>query len=158
MTLSISDVMKTDVRTVGPRMPVAELERTLISHRLSGFPVVEEEELVGVVSRSDIVRMLDVERAHEEQISDYYRTWVPETDAESIAGTGSRIGARMEGKVVADVMVKNVITCRAEQALREAAATLLEYDIHRLPITEKGRLVGIVTSMDLVRVIAEGRS
>jgi CBS domain-containing protein len=155
--LRVSDVMNSDVHTVAPEMPVAELEHAFLSHHVSGFPVVDRESLVGVVSRSDIVRMLDVERAHEGQISDYHRLWAPEPGAESIADTGSRIGARMEGKTVADVMVQSVIVCTPDQTLREVADILAKHDIHRLPVSAGDRLVGILTSMDLVRLIAEGR-
>lgn len=157
MTLRIADVMTTDVRTVDVKTPVAELERTLITRQVSGFPVVDAGNLVGLVSRSDIVRMLDVERAQEEQISDYHRMWAPENDAQASSDTGARIGARMEGKTAGDVMVKSVITCSPDQSLREAAIILAEHEIHRLPVVDGDKLVGILTSMDLVRVIAEDR-
>jgi CBS domain-containing protein len=41
--------------------------------------------------------------------------------------------------------------------VRDVAATLLARRVHRLPVVDGGRLVGIVTSMDLVRLIAEER-
>jgi CBS domain-containing protein len=54
------DVMATKVQTVASGMSVGELERELIARRVSGFPVVDDEALVGVVSRSDIVRAIVV--------------------------------------------------------------------------------------------------
>jgi CBS domain-containing protein len=140
-------------------MPLAELEHALIEHRVSGFPVVEDGDLVGVVSRSDIVRIIDVERSHDGQISDYYRLLsAPNADLalQVERATGARVGARIEGLTVADAMVKEVITADAASTLEHVAMLMVDRGIHRLPITEAGKLVGIVTSLDLVRQIAEG--
>jgi CBS domain-containing protein len=147
--------MNEDVRTVHPQMTVPDLERAFVTHKVGGFPVVEGDRLLGVVSRSDIVRMLDVERVLEDQISDYHRAWGPVDDSALQGGIGARIGARMEGRIVADVMIQRVLTCSPDQDVAEVAALLAREEIHRLPVSDAGRLVGIVTSMDLVRLIAE---
>lgn len=160
MTIRVRDAMETDLRTVGAGMPLTELERALIEQRVSGFPVVEDEQLVGVVSRSDVVRIIDVERSFDDQISDYYRVLhTPDADhaQEAEVAAGARVGARTEGLTVADAMVKSVITTDPEADLADVAKLMVDRGIHRLPVTEDGRLVGIVTSLDLVRQIAEGR-
>jgi CBS domain-containing protein len=54
-------------------------------------------------------------------------------------------------------MVKSILTARPDQSLGEVAQILTEHGIHRLPVVEGGELVGIITSLDLVRIIAEGR-
>jgi len=160
MTIRVRDVMETTVQTVGPGMSVTELERSLIEHHVSGFPVVDGGVLVGVVSRSDIVRTLNVERAYEEQVSDYYKQFSPGNEAtllDEVTRSGARVGARMEGLCVGDAMVKSVLTAGPDQDITDVAKLLVEHGIHRLPVTEDGVLVGIITSLDLVRVIGEGR-
>ena len=160
MTIRVRDVMRTKLQTVGPKMPLAELEGALIRHRVSGFPVVEDGRLLGVVTRSDIVRTLVVEHTFDEQISDYYDglSRMSEADvAEGVIEMGARVGARIEGMSVADVMVTNVITVAPEQSLVEVAELMVENGIHRLPVTEAGALVGMVTSLDLAGLIATGR-
>jgi CBS domain-containing protein len=158
--MRVRDAMETKLKTVRPRLPVTEFEQRLIEHRVGGFPVVEDGRLVGVVTRSDVVRTLNVERTYQEQISDFYNAVSPfsETDtAETVAQIGARIGARIEDMTVKDVMCKNVHTAEPDQTLEEIARIMVDNAVHRLPVTENGDLVGIITTLDLVRLIADGR-
>ena len=114
---------------------------------------------MGVVSRSDIVRIIDVERSFDEQISDYYRVLhAPDADQaqEAEVAAGERVGARIEGLTAADAMVKSVITTDPKADLADVAKLMVDRGIHRLPVTEDGKLVGIVTSLDLVRQTGDG--
>jgi CBS domain-containing protein len=160
MSWTARDVMRAEVRTVAPDMALSDLERRFLEEHVSGFPVVEGGRLVGVVSRSDVVRQLSVERSVAESLSDYYRdVGAFDEDAdESVASIGRQVGARIEGMRVADVMVHAAITGSPEEAVSDIARRLLERHIHRIPIVEAGRLVGIVTSLDLVRLFADGRA
>ena len=67
------DLMQSPVRTVRPEMSLADLERTFLEAGYSGFPVVDGGKLVGVVTRSDVVRRLSVEQNVGEMISDRHR-------------------------------------------------------------------------------------
>jgi CBS domain-containing protein len=160
MTMRVRDVMETKVLTVAPQITVTEFGQRLIEHRVSGFPVAEHGKLDGVATRSDIARTLNVERTYEEQLSDYYSdvSSPQETDlAESVVQMGARIGARIENMTVRDVMCKNVLTASPDQTLDEIARVMLDRGVHRLPVTENDNLVGIVTTLDLVRLVADGR-
>ena len=59
---------------------------------------------------------------------------------------------------VKDVMTHELITVSPADPLGVVARCLVEHGIHRLPVVDAGRLVGILTSLDLVRLIAEGRA
>jgi CBS domain-containing protein len=158
--MRVRDVMETKLQTVQPQLPVTEFEQRLIEHRVGGFPVVDDGKLVGVVTRSDVVRTLNVERTYEAQLSDFYNAVSPFSEAdieESVAQVGARIGARIEHMTVKDVMCKTVLTAEPEQTLEEISRVMVDNGIHRLPVTENGMLVGIVTTLDLVRLIADGR-
>lgn len=153
------DVMSSDVRTVEPEMRLSDLERALIEEGLSGFPVVDDGRLVGIVSRSDVVRQLCVEQSVAETLSDYYADLggCASGAEESFEEIGERVGKRIEGLRVKDVMIHELVTASPEDRLVDVASTLLERHVHRIPVVEGGRLVGIVTSMDLVRLFAEER-
>ena len=159
MTLKARDIMQSKVRTVGPDLPLPDLERKFISDRVSGFPVVRDQKLLGIVSRSDIVRQLCVEQSLAETISDFHR----EVEAfasdphRSFQDIARRVGQRIEHLTVKDVMIREVITVGPEQSLNELAQILCKHRIHRLPVTEGERLVGIITTLDLVRLFAEKR-
>jgi CBS domain-containing protein len=159
MALTARDVMTSPVRSVSPEMSLPDLERAFIESRLSGFPVVEEGKLVGMVSRSDIVRQLTVEQSVGEMLSDFYREYggrdtQPGNSLEAIA---QHIGGRLERYRVRDVMVPELLCAAPDEPLVALAQRLLEEGIHRLPVVQDGRLLGIVTSHDFVRLVAEGR-
>lgn len=159
MTLTARDVMSPKVSSVSPEMSLPDLERALIDERLSGFPVVEHGRLVGIVSRSDVVRQLCVEQTMAENLSDFYADPVGIVQAalESFEAIGQRVGTRIESLRVKDVMIHDLITVAPDAPLREVASTLVEGRIHRVPVVDASRLVGIVSSLDLVKLIAEDR-
>ena len=73
MDLTAVEVMHRSVQTVSPALTLAELERALVERRVSGFPVVDDDDqVVGVVTRADIVRKLHLEHEAAERISDYH--------------------------------------------------------------------------------------
>jgi CBS domain-containing protein len=153
------DVMQQDVHTVSPNMTLADLERQFCDSGQSGFPVVADAgRLVGVVSRSDIVRKLAVEQSYAEYESSWYWDVTGPPDPEqSLEDVALRVGRRLESMRVEDVMSHIPITVTGDTALEELARTLVDRRIHRLPVVEDGSLVGILTSTDLVRMIADGR-
>ena len=157
--LTVADVMQVVVKTVPSSMTLPDLEDQMLATGVTGFPVVDANQLVGVVSRSDIVRQLCVERHTAERTSDFYfdeRDFY-EVQMDSLKDIADRVGERIEGLTVQEVMVKNPFTTRLEQPISQAARMLVDHQIHRLPVTDQGALVGIVTTMDLVRLIAEKR-
>lgn len=159
MSLTVADVMRTKLRTVGPGMSLPDLERAFLDERVSGFPVVENERLVGIVSRSDIVRQLSVEQTMGEMISDYYRDLRESVPAasQSVEVIAAHVGRRMESLCVRDVMIEGLITAAPDETLRDVAQRMFDERIHRLLVVDEGRLVGIVTSADYLRLFAEGR-
>jgi CBS domain-containing protein len=158
-TLNVRDVMQIRVHAVPPQMPLAELEQEFIKKRVSGFPVVNADELVGVVSRSDIVRQLEVERQLAENTSDFYwdRSGFHEEPAESMQQIASRLGQRIEDLRVRDLMSRHLVSVSADDSLVVLAQRFLERHIHRVLVVEHGRLVGIVSTLDLVRLFADRR-
>jgi len=146
--------MNAKPRSVAPELGLPDLERRFLEERITGFPVVEAGRLVGIVSRSDIIRQLSVEQSLGEVIADYYR--VQQDDpASEIATVAEHVGRRMEELHVRDVMIDQLITVAPDAPVRDVAKLILERHIHRVPVVEEGALVGIVTTMDLVRLVAE---
>jgi CBS domain-containing protein len=148
--------MTAGVHSVDPDMPLPELERSFLRERVSGFPVVEGRRLVGVVSRSDVVRQLCVEGSLSEQLAGRYVDLSGFSQAgEPADEVGRRVGGRIEGLRVRDVMVREVVTVEPDAPVARAAAVMVARRIHRLPVVDGARLLGIVSSLDLVRLLAE---
>jgi len=73
MSWTADKLMQTKVRTVAEGTSLPDLERAFLDEGVTGFPVVEAGRLVGVVSRSDVVRKLATEQSYAEYISGYHR-------------------------------------------------------------------------------------
>ncbi|MEN8162055.1 MAG: CBS domain-containing protein [Myxococcota bacterium] len=157
MERNVSDVMQTKVLTVSPDTALPDLERKLLGSRVGALPVVDRDgRLAGIVSRSDVVRQLCLERSLGEAMADVYRDQTDESFAEKAReDVAVAIGKRMEQLSVRDVMIRDVLTAEPTLSLAKAAQRMIERRVHRLPVVEDGRLVGILTSLDLVRVVAE---
>lgn len=160
MSLLAKDVMQRDPRTVGPEDRIADVEGAFLAERVSGFPVVEGNRLVGIVSRSDVVRALCVERAEAEQLSDFYTdlSGFAPPEKNSFARIAEQLGVRLEEMRVSDAMSRHLVCVDADESLDEVARILVERRIHRVPVTSGRRLVGILTSLDFARLVAEGRA
>lgn len=154
-----ADVMQTAVHTVPSSLPLAAFEEQLIAHRVSGFPVVDHGRLVGVISRTDVIRQICEEREVAEKTSDFYfdETGFHEDPMDEPGEIAERIGERMESLTVGDVMARLPATIPLDLPLVDVAHKFIALRVHRLPVTDNGVLVGIVTTTDLVRLIADGK-
>jgi CBS domain-containing protein len=156
--LTVSEAMRVDVLTVSPDMSLPELEGRLLKRRVGGYPVVQDGRLVGIVSRSDIVRQLSVERSVGGALANFDPNESNDAALEKVVASISEyIGRRMEVLTVRDAMITEVITARPDELLVEAARRMLEAGVHRLPVVEDGALRGILASSDFVRLFADGQ-
>ena len=159
--LTVSALMQTDPETVPVDMTLEHLEQALVRTGFGGFPVVEDGRLVGVVTRSDIVRSHQAESAREAQISEYYTHSAPPVDEadlqREVDASAARIGVRMAHQTAGDVMSRDLITVEPSAPLEVLAQTMLDHHVHRVPVVEKEQLVGIVTTLDLMAAVADGR-
>jgi len=154
-----ADIMTREVATASPRWTLAELERVLCEKKVNGFPVVEGRTLVGVVSRFDIIRKLSVERSRAGEISDYFRRYDADEDAvlKSFLAEEQSVAVRLSAERVSDVMSPPTFVAPPDMAIRDVAALLFEHRIHRVPVVDEGReLVGIISSLDIVGLVAKG--
>jgi CBS domain-containing protein len=155
MVLRARDVMQSQVATVEPGMSLIQLDELLAREKVSGMPVVEGGAVVGVVSRTDIVRGLgDAEGAAEATQAYYHDVAGAELDH---AAAARRSGERIATMTVREVMSSEIVAVSPEDSIREVARTLVRGRMHRLLVMEGRRLAGIVTTFDLVHAIADGR-
>ncbi len=150
-----SDIMTKNVICVNPDMRINELDKVFIKQKINGAPVVDENgELMGVVSKSDIVNYDFKKGMHASSISDYYHS----TSIESQQMTEDSIGidtSNIENTEVKDIMISNVITGKPDDSVHSLANTMCDKKIHRLIIVEGKKVVGIVGTLDLLMVFGK---
>lgn len=158
MTIRASDIMESNVRTVDAGMSLAVLEDVFLQQRIGGAPVVERGELVGIVSRSDIVRTLSLDRALTGVVSDFYRQIADESGegAASQWRDAQGVEEHLAQRRVRDAMTPEIIAVSPDTPVREVARVMLERHIHRVLVTAGKQLVGLISTINLVRLIVDG--
>jgi CBS domain-containing protein len=89
-------------------------------------------------------------------MADAYRDQTDEAFVEKARrDVAEAIGKRMEQLSVGDVMIRDVVSIAPDLPVAKAAQLMIERRIHRLPVVDDGKLVGIVSSLDFTRLVAE---
>lgn len=148
--MKAKDVMTSPVVTVGPDTPVHEIAALLFERRISGVPVLQDGRLVGLVSEADLLRRHEI---GTDRIAQPHSWWLrlfggDRTPAEYVKTHAGR--AR-------DVMVREVVSVTPETPIADIAALLEARGIKRVPVLDRGRLVGIVSRGNLVQALATTR-
>ncbi len=135
--------------------PLAEADALLIEHRIGGVPVVDDGRLVGVLSRSDIARIQVLMSSLDGQVSDQL-SWPDQADGFQHVKPGEFHGfQRMIGDLkVKDAMHDQPVTCACDTPVNEVAEAMIRLHIHRVIVVEDDRPVGIISSLDLVKLLA----
>ena len=156
MALVARDVMTSEIISVTPMTTLVELERLLLSKRIGGTPVKEQQCLVGMVSRSDIVRVLSYEQSVAEVQSGAFRNESGITDSRAVELIGGQVGERMQMLRVRDAMTPVRAKVAPDAPLQKVAELMVKSRVHRVLVMEGEDLVGIVARVDLIQRIAGG--
>jgi CBS domain-containing protein len=140
------DVMTTAILTVTPDTDVAEIAQTLLDAHISAVPVIGEDgDLIGIVSEGDLIHRAEAETRRRQSWWLRLLATPEETSQQYL---------REFGRHARDVMTRDVITVEPDTPLTEIAAMLEKYHIKRVPVLERGKLVGIVSRANLLRGVA----
>lgn len=126
----IKDIMTSDLVTVTKHEKVQRIEELFNTHNIHHIPVVEHKKLVGIVSKSDYL---------------FFKRGFHDYD------TDKRMDLfRLKKWTVEDIMTTGIATLEANDKILAALKVFEENILHAIPITEKGNLVGILTTHDIV--------
>jgi predicted transcriptional regulator len=152
-TRNVKDLMNPDVMTVADEMTTDELARYLVEREISGAPVVDRQgHLIGVVSMTDIGRnMAEASDIESLRSSSFYRDIAADFTLED---PGERY-IEERAVTVRDVMTPVIHQVPVTASVAEAARIMVEQHIHRLVVTQGKEPVGIITSMDVLKMVAE---
>ena len=128
MVLLMQDWMKQKVLTLGPEVSAFEALRLCRERRIRHIPVVKDKRLVGIISDRDL------------------------RDASPPLGDPERVSTMKEIRLE-DVMTRKVITAHPADTIVHAAREMYERKIESLPVVDEGKLLGIVTSSDVMRAL-----
>jgi CBS domain-containing protein len=130
---TVSQYMTRQVERVTRQVTLRELEQLFAKHDFNAFPVVEEERLLGLVTKLDFLK--------------------------AFAFTTSQMVPRYEDlmrRQVADVMTEAVVHVEPSSPLTRVLQLMVELKARSFPVLESGaRLVGMISREDIMRALAE---
>jgi CBS domain-containing protein len=152
-TLTARDVMNPVVFTVRDNMTVQELANYLIENSITGAPVTDEMgKLVGMVSLADIAESAGEAGAivPDRPEPDLH---LPGWDHKLSADELRQMHVENANLLVRDIMMPTVYTIPDDTPVPEIAQTMISGRIHRLLVTRENHVVGIVTTLDMLKLL-----
>ena len=147
------DVMSPNVLTVDPDMTVHELATFLTDNQISGAPVRDRRgRLLGMVSLTDIAEGESDEGVLKADLSDpevSVHGWEDEATSDEMRA----LHVEATETLVRDIMTPTTYTVAHDTPVSSLARTMIAGRIHRLLVVRGGKVVGIVTSLDLLKLL-----
>lgn len=132
--VGVDHVMSKDLVTIHPGEPLSRVRELFTEHSLHHLPVVSGDQLVGIISWTDLMRL---------------------SFGDAFGEDDRAVDAVLDHSLTLEgAMTKDPVTIDVNAGVHEAAKILAEKDFHALPVVKDGgRLVGIVTTSDLLKFL-----
>lgn len=117
--VTVGSMMSTPVTTVPSNLPVSQVVDMMYASKHLGFPVMERDTLIGIITLADLNRTSPIDR---------------------------------DAMQVRDVMSREVITLPPTAPVIDALRIMSSHDIGRIPVVQDGKILGIVTRTDILKV------
>jgi len=131
----VSKIMTKKLVTLTTKDDLVTAERLFKKHHIRHIPVVDGSSIVGILSYTDLLRIsfADAVDEHEEYVDTIvYNTFT-----------------------IPQVMVNDVVSVASKTSIRDVARFLSKKEFHALPVVDNGKLVGIVTTTDLINYLLQ---
>ena len=130
----VSQIMTKEVVTLTMKNNLSDAESLFREHGVRHLPVVNGNQLVGILSYSDLLKISFSELSDDEKRIDT---------------------AVFDMYTIEQVMAKNPVSVSPNKTIREVTELLAEQSFHSVPVTENGELKGVVTTTDLHKYFLE---
>jgi CBS domain-containing protein len=149
--LTAGDIMTRDVITIHYSASLRELSRLLSENKITGIPVIDNDKrLVGMISMRDLIREEVRTLGANPEYQDIYELFSSALNMEDAEVVSVR------RTWVEEIMSRALYTATESTTVRELCVIMNRQKVHRIPILNNGKLVGLVTATDVMRTIAEG--
>jgi len=151
----VADVMTDGVISASPEMTLKEVDELFSINAISGAPVLDGGVLVGVISQSDVIRVLYDQQLAAGEVSQYLLSPypIPLPALTEIARDRTRIVDRLLETTVADAMTMVPVTVAPGDSVAVVARLMCDERVHRVMVTDDEKLVGVVSALDLTRLL-----
>jgi len=177
---TVREIMSTELVVVSPQLSLRDLIDLLAKEQLGGAPVVAEGGVVGVITLADILALqaslppVPVEASEapepepeargtadteDDSVSAFYVDLWPDAEAELPERSEALRGPEwdvLSQHTVEEAMSRRLWTVTPDETVEAAARRMEQAELHRLLVVEQESLIGIVTSADVTRAVAQG--
>ncbi len=129
----VSKIMTTDILSVNLTQNLRDVENMIKGAHIRHVPVVSGDQIIGMLSKTDLQKI----------------SFVNTIDRDGLTT------AMYDNLSIDQVMTKEVTTVDQDDTILDVATILSTNEFHALPVTDDGKLVGIVTTTDLVKFLID---
>lgn len=133
--MPVSAIMTKDLITINHTDDLITAENLFKEHKIRHIPVVSGQEIIGMLSYTDLLRVSYADAIDEE-----------ESDVETVV---------FNMFTISQVMAKNLVKVSPDTTIKEVAEILSDKEFHAIPVVENDELVGIVTTTDLIHYLLD---
>lgn len=146
--MKTQDIMTRDVIRIRAGTLVNEIAKLLSERRVGSLPVVDDDDrVIGIVSESDLFLKEKGMPFSAVKVPTLFKRWVdPDRLIEIYEGARHHTAA--------DVMTTDVVCVDADDTVGHAAWLMAQRGIKHIPVLKDGRLAGIITRADIIRLLA----
>ena len=131
----VSDIMSDHLITVNPKDKLIEVKAIFDKHRIHHIPVVRYTKLAGLISKSDFLHFLrGMQRSEYDKLLE---------------------SSRLNSYTAEEIMVTGIAKLEATDRINVALEVFKENLFHAIPIERNGDLVGMLTTFDIIKKLAE---
>ena len=141
--MQVKEVMSGSPRTVTPDTGLVDVVSLMCLYRFSGLPVMEGDTMVGFIAEKDVLHKLFP------TLEDMMTDGLGNLDFEAMTGKYKDV----VNLKVGDLMATNIITVSPEDHILQAATTMVRHKFRRIPVAERGELVGMLSLGDIHKAL-----
>lgn len=144
--MKVKDIMVKDVRSLSPDISARDALYRILNQHISGLPVIDENgKLVGMFTEKDVLRY--ILPSYVEQVGKFIYGQTPKAIINKLQN--------LDTVKVKDIMRKDVVTIPPDASLGEAAHIILTQKARRIPVVERGQVIGIIAREDILKAFAK---
>lgn len=136
--MHVEELMTSKVFTVDPNDLIDRVFFLIHYEKVRHIPVIEKGKVIGMVSDRDL-----------------YKALGPKSNSRGIIESANDTQLHVVSKKVRNIMRRGIITVKPDQYASEAASLMAEHKIGALPVINNGKLVGILSATDILRVFSK---
>ena len=141
--MQVKEIMSGSPRTVTPDTDLVDVVSLMCLYRFSGLPVMEGDKMVGFIAEKDVLHKLFP------TLEDMMTDGLGNLDFEAMMGKYKDV----VNLKVGDLMATSVITVSPEDHILQAATTMVRHKFRRIPVAERGELVGMLSLGDIHKAL-----